>query len=1191
MANEFVARNGIIALNDTTISGSLSVTNNISGGSVLAGNYLASGNTTISIPFDTGGSKAYFNASSISGPALSLVADSLGRGIRISAAADTTNVGVFDISTTRMTIGSNTATPVAFFYNAAEVMRITDSKVGINKTTPNAALDISGSLLVSGSISVSGSVINNLTASYAASASYIQASGVVGLNLSQIASGSITASVDPAYGFKVNSNTQLSGSVIVTGSLSVSGFSSFTNNASTGVLRVQNLSVSGWSSFEIYNSASTLVGGFGWGNASAAALASTMYFDVSGNNPFVIRTNNSERIRFFGNGNVGINTGATDGGFRLDVNGSTRLNGNTQVTGSLNVSGSVTTTGTITAQTLIVQTVSSSIIYSSGSNIFGNKATDTQQFTGSVLVSGSITVSGSVTNNLTASYALNADALDGINSTQLATTGSNIFRGTQSITGSLIVSSSTFATAIIGSGSGVFTVDGTSGRLFSVDDSLSGSLFSVNTAAGLPVIEAFSDNTVRIGQFGKKALFVSQSRVGFGKETLLNGDIDVSGSVVITGSLAVSGSIINNLTASFAISASYADNFNAGYAKTFAQLTPAVTWSFIHNLNSRTPLVQVYDLDHNQLIPANITNNSVSSSLITFATLQAGYVVLSTGGLSITGSNAILSQTTPSATWSFAHNLNTQFPVFTVFDSSNNVIVPLQINATNANSASIYFSSPQIGTAVAANCGLSGSGFILAQTASYVNPLNQTVIITGSLIVSGSGTFRNIGPAAFTGSTAVSGAFNVIGDITGSNLLVTNRITTQTLVVQTITSSVSFITGSTKFGVLAANTHQFTGSVLISGSATAFAINNNALFVSSSGNVGIATSSPASKLEVNDTNGIPLRFGDISTSITGQTAGYIGMSTSAYSGNNGDLVLFPRTSATSKILLMSGSVGIGTTTPGALLHIFGAGSGNSVTYTKYTCGDGGDIRIGKQDGVNNNAIFGTWSNNDVQLYSNSTEKMRITTGGNVLIYQNLGVNTSDGSDNTYLSLSGASDAGDTRGARIYLSGNERAIDAGNLVLAAGNSTTGTGAPGTIVFRTGADSEKMRIAYNGSIGAPSGTNIYNASDIRLKQNVTTITDGLDKVMGLNPVKFNWIHDFEPTENDKDLLGFIAQEVQTVLPEAVENFGGNLVTVGETVIENPLRVNEKFIIPVLVKAIQELKAENDTLKEILQRNNIQ
>ena len=46
-------------------------------------------------------------------------------------------------------------------------------------------------------------------------------------------------------------------------------------------------------------------------------------------------------------------------------------------------------TGSITAQTLVVQTVTSSIVYSSGSNIFGNLPSDVQQFTGSVRITGS----------------------------------------------------------------------------------------------------------------------------------------------------------------------------------------------------------------------------------------------------------------------------------------------------------------------------------------------------------------------------------------------------------------------------------------------------------------------------------------------------------------------------------------------------------------------------------------------------------------------------------------------------------------------------------------------------------------------------------------------------------------------------------------------------------------------------------
>ena len=51
-------------------------------------------------------------------------------------------------------------------------------------------------------------------------------------------------------------------------------------------------------------------------------------------------------------------------------------------------------TGTVTAQTLVIQTITSSVIYSSGSNIFGNELTNTQQLTGSVTVTGSLDVNG-----------------------------------------------------------------------------------------------------------------------------------------------------------------------------------------------------------------------------------------------------------------------------------------------------------------------------------------------------------------------------------------------------------------------------------------------------------------------------------------------------------------------------------------------------------------------------------------------------------------------------------------------------------------------------------------------------------------------------------------------------------------------------------------------------------------------------
>jgi hypothetical protein len=62
-----------------------------------------------------------------------------------------------------------------------------------------------------------------------------------------------------------------------------------------------------------------------------------------------------------------------------------------------------------------------------------------------------------------------------------------------------------------GSGSTVLDIQGSQGQLFSVTDSLTGSLFSVNDISGIPILEVFSDNRVLIGTFGAEAIKVSGS--------------------------------------------------------------------------------------------------------------------------------------------------------------------------------------------------------------------------------------------------------------------------------------------------------------------------------------------------------------------------------------------------------------------------------------------------------------------------------------------------------------------------------------------------------------------------------------------------------------------------------------------------------------------------------------------------------
>ena len=65
--------------------------------------------------------------------------------------------------------------------------------------------------------------------------------------------------------------------------------------------------------------------------------------------------------------------------------------------------------------------------------------------------------------------------------------------------------------SINGSGSSQLEIQGSQGQLVTITDSLSGSIFSVNDISGIPIIEAFSDSTVKIGTFGKEAIKLSGS--------------------------------------------------------------------------------------------------------------------------------------------------------------------------------------------------------------------------------------------------------------------------------------------------------------------------------------------------------------------------------------------------------------------------------------------------------------------------------------------------------------------------------------------------------------------------------------------------------------------------------------------------------------------------------------------------------
>jgi hypothetical protein len=319
----------------------------------------------------------------------------------------------------------------------------------------------------------------------------------------------------------------------------------------------------------------------------------------------------------------------------------------------------------------------------------------------------------------------------------------------------------------------------------------------------------------------------------------VSGSTTITNNTTIAGSLTVDGGITGSLhgTSSFAITASYAPSaLSASYAitasyalfaangggggggstVTHTQLTASTTWSFDHNLNTLTPLLQVYDLNYNQIIPNEIVSVSISTSEIRFDYTQAGYAVASTGGggLTVTGSTSRLTQTVAATTWSFAHNLNTKYPGFEIFDQNDYVIIPAGIHAIDENNAEIYFATPSTGIAIANFSGISGSlenavssSFAIsasyAATASYSNQFyigdTQTQYATVTSSINGSNTVFNIATGSYSSAffkyTVASASNARSGEImsvwNGSTVTFTDNSTTDIGTTTAVTSSVA----------------------------------------------------------------------------------------------------------------------------------------------------------------------------------------------------------------------------------------------------------------------------------------------------------------------------------------------------------------------------------------------------------------
>jgi len=389
-------------------------------------------------------------------------------------------------------------------------------------------------------------------------------------------------------------------------------------------------------------------------------------------------------------------------------------------------------------------------------------------------------------------------------------------------------------------------------------------------------------------------------------------------------------------------------------------------------------------------------------------------------------------------------------------------------------------------------------------------------------------------------------------------------------------------------------TNSNTGAYFPTGTTYAVATaGTNALYIDASQNVGIGTTSPAVAIDVvrntgssssqiairnlstatnsnalltilsnNNTVGVNLLSDGLGT-VFGSVGGVL------YTSTNHPL-LFATNNAERMRIDTSGNVGIGTTSPPSRLSI----SGGSLATSGNTLNIAGNLTTGRM------GTYGATSLYAIHTYFDDAS-VEISTGSSAGYVSGISMT----------SRSGSAYAGTIRFATY--SAEAMRIDSNGYLYVGTSSLFPTGGSYLSMIANGGSTYGINIkntsatvtyfmqftnSSNGSAGFISQTgattvSYVTASDHRLKENITPMTNGLTIIGALKPVTYDWIGVNEKGE------GFVAHELQDVIPLAVT---GEKDAVNEDGSIKPQGVDYSKIVVHLVAAIQELSAEVTALK---------
>jgi hypothetical protein len=222
--------------------------------------------------------------------------------------------------------------------------------------------------------------------------------------------------------------------------------------------------------------------------------------------------------------------------------------------------------------------------------------------------------------------------------------------------------------------------------------------------------------------------------------------------------------------------------------------------------------------------------------------------------------------------------------------------------------------------------------------------------------------------------------------------------------------------------------------------------------------------------------------------------------------------------------------------------------------------------VGRNSGY---TILSGSKNTIIGMYNGNQGGLDIRTSSN-----NIVLSDGDGNPRLYIDSSGNAAVGSTSALPISDQVDGVAIRADGSLQASRNN-----ADPAAFARRGTDGDIVKFFKNGgsvgSISVTSSATAYNtSSDHRLKENVVDLTGATTRLKQLEPKRFNFIVDADTTVD-----GFLAHEVQTVVPEAITGTHNEVDADGNPVYQG---IDQSKLVPLLVATIKELEARITALE---------